>query len=349
MPELPFSHITRLGWIALVLACAGLCIYAFARKAAAMRAFADAGLLAALVPDLSRARQYVKAILALVAMTFVVLAAMGPRWGTYYEDALRPQLDLIVCLDVSRSMLAEDAGMSRLERAKDDIKRLVPRLGGGTIGLVAFAGRAELVCPLTDDYEFYQLPVDDVGVHSVRLGGTNLAEALKVAAKSFERSGSYKRVIVVMTDGEDQGEGAVEAAVDAHKTGVDIYTIGIGDSGRGALIPIEQNGRKGYVMHEGQQHWSKLDEATLRQIAASGGGVYEPSRLVSGTERTLEWIYANRIAPAQTLEAQDRKVPRKWPRYHWPAAAALALLALETMIPERKAQRVGPAPNGATQ
>ena len=343
MPELPFSHFTRLGWLALVVGCAALCIYGFARKAAAMRMFADSGLLAALVPDFSKARQYVKAILALVAMTFVVVAAMGPRWGTYFEDALRPKLDMIICLDVSRSMLAEDAGMSRMERAKDDIKRLIPRLGGGSIGLVAFAGRAELICPLTDDYEFYKLTVDDVGVHSVRLGGTNLAAALQTAAKGFDRAGTYKRVIVVMTDGEDQGEGAVEAAAEAHKSGIDIYTIGIGDADRGALIPIETNGRKGYVMHDGQQHWSKLDETGLRQIAAAGGGVYEPSRLVSGSERTLEWLHANRIAPAQTMEAQDRKVPRKWPRYHWPAGAALILLMIETMIAERKGKSAGPA------
>lgn len=336
MPELPFSHFTRLGWLGLVVLCAILCIYGFARKAAAMRLFADSGLLSSLVPDLSWARQYVKAILTLIAMACVVLAAMGPRWGTYFEDALRPQLDMIICLDVSRSMLAEDAGMSRMERAKDDIKRLIPRLGGGSIGLVAFAGRAELVCPLTDDYDFYKLTVEDVGVHSVRLGGTNLAAALQTAAKGFDRVGNYKRVIVVMTDGEDQGEGAVEAAVEAHKSGIDIYTIGIGDAGRGALIPIETNGRKGYVMHDGQQHWSKLDETGLRQIAAAGGGVYEASRLVTGSERTLEWLHANRIAPAQTMEAQDRKVPRKWPRYHWPAGAALILLAIETMIAERR-------------
>lgn len=347
MPELPFSHFMRLGWIGLVVLCALACIYGFARKAAAMRMFADADLLSALVPDLSRARQYVKAILALIAMSLVVIAAMGPRWGTYYEDVLRPQLDMIICLDVSRSMLAEDAGMSRMERAKDDIKRLIPRLGGGSIGLVAFAGRAELVCPLTDDYDFYKLTVDDVGVHSVRLGGTNLAEAIKVAAKGFDRAGNYKRVIVVMTDGEDQGEGAVEAATEAHKSGVDIYAIGIGDSGRGALIPIETNGRKGYVMHDGQQHWSKLDETGLRQIAAAGGGVYEPSRLVTGSERTLEWLHANRVAPAQTMEVQDRKVPRKWPRYHWPAGAALVLLAIETMIAERKG-KTNQAGNGVT-
>lgn len=343
MLELPFSHFTRLAWLALVAGCAVLCIYGFSRKAAAMRMFADSGLLAALVPDLSRPRQYVKALLVMVAMTFVVLAAMGPRWGTYYEDVLRPQLDIMICLDVSRSMLAEDAGMSRIERAKDDIKRLLPRLAGGSIGLVAFAGRAELICPLTDDYDFYRLTVDDVGVHSVRLGGTNIAAALQAAAKGFDRVGTSKRVIVVMTDGEDQGEGAIDAATEAHKAGIDIYTIGIGDPVRGALIPIETNGRKGYVMYDGQQHWSKLDEVGLRQIAAAGGGAYEPSRLVTGSERTLEWLYANRIAPAQTMEAQDRKAPRKWPRYHWPAGAALILLAIETMIAERKAKPAGPA------
>jgi len=336
MFELPFSHFHRLAWLLLVVVCAAVAVYGFARKSAALRSFAEAGLLAALVPDLSRARQYVKAILTLVAMTCMVAAAMGPRWGTYYEDVFRPQLDIMICLDVSRSMLAEDAGMSRLERAKDDIKRLIPRLSGASIGLVAFAGRAELVCPLTDDYEFYKMTLDDVGVHSARLGGTNLAEALKTAAKSFEQTGPHKRVIFVMTDGENHGEGVVDAATDVHKSGVDIYTIGIGDADRGGLIPTDNNGRPGYVMHDGQQVWSKLDEATLRQIATAGGSVYEPSRLVSGSERTLEWLYNNRVAPSQTMEAEEKKAPRKWPRYHWPAGAALILLAVETMIAERR-------------
>jgi len=145
-------------------------------------------------------------------------------------------------------------------------------------------------------------------------------------------------VVIVMTDGEDHGASAVDAATEAHKSDVDVFAIGIGDAGRGGLIPTDSNGRRGYMMHDGQQLWSKLDEATLRQIVAAGGGAYEPSRLVTGTERTLEWMYANRIAPTQTFEAQDKKAPRKWPRYHWPAGAALILLALETMIGERRSK-----------
>jgi len=341
MSDLQIDNPAALRWLLLVVLCGLVMAYGFARKAAALRAFASANLLPALAPDLSRGRQYVKAAMILAAMVCIVLALTGPRWGTYYEQVQQRQIDLMVCLDVSRSMLAEDAGMSmsRLDRAKDDIQRLLGRLSGGSIGLVAFAGKAALVCPLTDDYEFYRLILEDVGPHSAPLGGTNLGEAIAAAVKGFAPGRRAQRVILLLTDGEDHGDRAVEEARLARERGVLLFTIGIGDAEQGALIPLVQDGRKTFLQYENQQVWSRLDPARLRTIAAVGGGEYYPSGQITPTQRTLEWIYDQRLRPLEQQLNKQRQVPRQYPRFHWPAAAALALLVLEMLISERRGGR----------
>ena len=233
-------------------------------------------------------------------------------------------------------MLAKDAGMARLDRAKDDIKQLLDVLSGGMVGLVAFAGAADLACPLTDDYEFVRLVLDDVHIHSAPMGGTDMGAAIAAGVKAFSRVGRQHRVILLLTDGEDHGGRGREAAAKAHEQGIQIYAIGIGNAERGALVPVMKDGRESYLMHEGQQLWSKLDPTTLDEIARAGGGEYHPSAQVTGTQRTLEWLYSEKIAPTLQLTADDRKVRRLYPRFHWLAALALGLLLVESMVGERK-------------
>ncbi|MBN2561585.1 MAG: VWA domain-containing protein [Phycisphaerae bacterium] len=336
MSDLQIDNVDRLRWLLVVVGCALVIVYGFARKKSAMRAFVSVDLLGVLAPDVSLARQYFKAILLLLAMTCVVLALIGPRWGTYWEDAVQRQLDLMVCLDVSRSMLAEDAGMSRLDRAKDDVKRLLDKLGGGSIGLVTFAGKAELACPLTDDYEFYRLALEDVGVHSAPLGGTDLGEAISAAAKAFGGGTQQQRVILLMTDGEDHGETAVREAKQARERGILVYTIGIGDEQQGDRIPVVQDGQRAYLVYDDQQVWSKMDPTQLRAIALAGGGEYHPSGQITPTQRTLEWVYEQRLAPMEQQMKERKQVARLYARFHWPAALALVLLMLETIVSERR-------------
>ncbi len=308
MSDLQIDNPAALRWLLLVVLCGLVVAYGFARKTAALRAFATVNLLPVLAPDLSRGRQYLKAALILVAMACIVLALTGPRWGTYYEQVQQRQIDLMVCLDVSRSMLAEDAGMSRLDRAKDDINRLLGRLSGGSIGLVAFAGKATLVCPLTDDYEFYRLMLEDVGPHSAPLGGTNLGEAIAAAVKGFTPGRQAQRVVLLLTDGEDHGDGAVEEARRAHERGVLLFTVGIGDAKQGALIPLVQDGRRTFLQYDDQQVWSRMDPTRLKAIAAAGGGEYHPSGQITPTQRTLEWIYDQRLRPLEQQLNKQRQV-----------------------------------------
>lgn len=337
MSDFHLDSVHQLKWLVLLPLAAAICIYGLARRRAALRAFASDRLMSILAPDISLSRQIVKAVLIGLAIVFLVLALTGPRWGTYYEPVQSRKMDMVVCLDVSRSMLAEDAGMSRLERAKDDIRRLLDKIAGGQIGLVAFAGRAELVCPLTDDYDFYRLALDDVGMHSVTVGGTNIGAAIATASKTFGDSKGKNRAIILMTDGEDtQGGTGVEEAKKAHAKGINIYTIGIGDTERGALIPIERDGQKTYLKYEDQQVWSKMDTRALKELAAIGGGEYQPSKQVNARQRTLEWLYTDRLAPNEERSMKEKKLPRQYARFHWFAAIALGLLLLEPLISERR-------------
>lgn len=338
MDDLKLDNVNQLKWLLLVAVCAGALVYGFARRRQALATFASVKLIGVLVPDISISKQYAKAGLTLAAMTLLVLAMIGPRWGTYYEDAIQRQLDLMICLDVSRSMLAEDAAMSRLDRAKDDIKRLLDKLGGGSIGLVAFAGKAELVCPLTDDYEFYRLALEDVGPHVAQLGGTNLGEAIKTAVKGLGDKGRKQRVVILITDGEDTfGSHPDEEAKKARQDGINVFCIGVGDSQRGGLIPVQKDGQKTYVMYNEEQVWSKMNPDELQTIALAGGGEYHPSGQVTANLRTLEWLYAEKLMPREERTTKERRVPRQYARFAWPAGLALGLLVLESLIRERRA------------
>jgi Ca-activated chloride channel homolog len=248
----------------------------------------------------------------------------------------------VICLDVSNSMLAEDAGMSRLGRAKDDINRLLDQLHGGMVGLVAFAGRASVVCPLTDDYDFYRLALDDVGPYTVPMGGTNLGDAIASAVKAFGDQRREQRAILVMSDGEDHGDTAVKEAAKAKEQGILVYAIGIGDDQRGALIPFEKDGQRTYLKYNDQQLWSKMDPVMLRAIADAGGGEYHPSGQVTPTQRTLEWLYTEKLVPMEKRAMEKRQVQQQYARFHWPATLALVLLMLETVMGERR--RTSPTP-----
>lgn len=247
------------------------------------------------------------------------------------------QLDLMICLDVSRSMLAEDAGMSRLNRAKDDINRLLDRMAGASIGLVAFAGKAQLVCPLTDDYEFYRLELEDVGPHSAPLGGTNISEALIAARRSFGPPAARERAIVLITDGEDQGGTATDEAHAAfNDQNIRVFAIGIGDDRDGAFIPIENDGMRSLLSYQGEPVRTKLNPEKLHAIARAGGGEYQPSGQVTSRERTLEWIYRNRLLPSLKENESEQQSERLYDRAHWFAIAALALLLIEMFMDDRR-------------
>lgn len=328
--DIRFEHLRYVHLLWIVAALLALTVYGFARKRRALQRFATISVLGDLLPDFSLRRQWLKAVLVLAGMAVLVGGVIDPRWGVYWEEVPRRGVDIIFVLDVSRSMLAEDVAPNRLERAKQDIRDMLEVLGGDRVGLVTFAGVATLKCPLTTNYGSFRMTLDEVGTQAAARGGTLLGDAVRVAAESFVDPVKKYKLIVVLSDGEDQGSYPVEAARKVQtERGIRVFTVGLGDASEGARVPLEQAGPKTYLQHNGQEVWTKMDPTTLQQMALAGDGAYIPAgtRIVD-----LGQIYQERMAPSEQREFESSRVQVYKVRYQWFAGLALALLLIETAV-----------------
>ena len=274
-----------------------------------------------------------KSLLIVAATGFLILALAQPRWGYRWEDLKQEGVDVIVAIDVSNSMLAEDIKPNRLERAKRKIKDLINMMQGDRIGIVAFAGTSFVQCPLTLDYSAAEIFLDIIDTDLIPVQGTDLGHAVRTAIKAFEPEDDNSRSLILITDGEDHGGEIIKAAEEAQKAHVKIFAIGIGQEA-GAPIPrFGQNG--GFKTNEGGDIvLSKLDEFTLQQIAIMTGGSY--ARSVTG-DMDLNAIYLKNIK--RKIEKKELKSTRRkiWnERYQWFILASLLCLIIETITRERK-------------
>jgi len=230
-----------------------------------------------------------------LCFAFLILALMRPQWGLRYVTTPRAGAEIMICLDVSRSMLAEDVAPNRLERAKAEITDLLSYLREDKVGLIAFAGRATILSPLTPDFGFLRLVLDNAGPQSVTRGGTRLEEPLRKALKGFGPPGESSRAILLITDGEDHDSLPLDAAKQAAELGVRIIAIGFGDeAGSEIRVSDPQTGARTLLRDaEGQPVRSRLDGDMLRQLALETGGAYVPA----GTGLLdLESIYETHIS-----------------------------------------------------
>ncbi len=229
-------------------------------------------------------------------------------------------------------MLATDIAPNRLTRARLAALELMQKAGTDRMGLVAFAGDAFLECPLTIDNTAFQQCVQALDVNTIPQGGTAIAAAIKTALTAF-KEGNHHKVLVLFTDGEDNDTGALEAAQDAAKAGLKIFTVGIGTE-KGELVRLaEANGNSDYVRDEqGNVVKSHLNEALLQQIAGVTGGFYLPLRGAN----TIDTLYERGLAPLPKSEGKERLVRRYHEQFHWPLAAAILLLLAEMFLPERR-------------
>lgn len=240
-----------------------------------LQKWGDQLLLNRLMPDFSASRTFVKFVLWIVAFGIMILALARPQFGTKMAEVKRKGIEMIIALDVSNSMMAEDIQPSRLENAKMAISKLVDRLENDKIGLIVFAGDAYIQMPVTTDYQAAKLFLNSINTQIVPRQGTAIGSAIHLAMRSFTPNSEKSRAIVIITDGENHEEDAVEAAKEAAAAGIIIHTIGIG-SVQGVPIPVSSAGnQKDYRKDEnGQVIISKLNEELLRQIAEAGGGTY---------------------------------------------------------------------------
>ncbi len=306
------------------------------RRAQACRLFAEAGLLEHLTRSVSRARRAWKAGLVMAAAAAIVLALARPAWNPKPKTVQRQGRDVVFLLDVSRSMMAEDLAPNRLERAKLAISDCVEKLQGDRVALVAFAGNATVQCPLTLDYGFFRMMLDEVTPDSVTRGGTLIGDALRKALDDvFDDQEKQFKDIILITDGEDHDSFPVDAAQKVGERGIRILAIGLGDENQGTRIPVSDGqGRKTFLTHNGQEVWSKLDADTLRKMVNNTpGGRY--LNVATGAF-DLGAIYLDLIATADKKEVEAKTVTLYEEKFQVFVALAILLLAIEMAIGERR-------------
>jgi Ca-activated chloride channel family protein len=294
--------------------------------------FIEARLLSQLTVGVSPARQKIRFALVILAVAFLILALARPQRGFDLQEVEQRGLDIVVAVDTSKSMLATDIAPNRLARARLAALELMQKAGTDRMGLVAFAGNAFLECPLTIDNTAFQQCVQALDVNAIPQGGTAIAAAIKTALTAF-KEGNHHKVLVLFTDGEDNDTGALEAAQDAAKAGLKIFTVGIGTAAGDLLRVTDANGNSDYVRDEqGNVVKSHLNEALLQQIAGATGGFYVPLRGAN----TIDTLYERGLAPLPKSEGKERLVRRYHEQFHWSLAAAILLLLAEIFLPERR-------------
>lgn len=329
-------------WVALLVApcLVAFFVWAWRRKQAAMAAFVPVRLFETLLLGYSARREKIRFVLLGLAVFFTLLALAKPRWGFALEEVQQRGLDMVVAIDTSRSMLAPDLPPNRLERAKLACYDLLKQARTDRLGLVAFAGSAFLQCPLTFDNEAFRLSLSAVDTKIIPQGGTALAEAIRTATEAFKTEENNYKILILLTDGEDHDSGAVEAAKEAAKHGVKIFTIGVGTPGGELLSYTDENGQQAYIRDDaGNIVRSKLDENMLREIATVGGGFYLP---LSGA-KTMETLYEKGLAPLPKSESSSKFIRRYQERFQWPLAVVIVLLLIEWLLqtqPEHDAKKL---------
>jgi len=308
------------------------------RRAARLRTALGTPLLPRLTHALDPRRRVLKQALVVAALALITLALAQPQQGREPLKIERTGVDVVLALDVSRSMLAADVdGTNRLAAARAALRNLLERLGGDRVGLVAFAGEAFLAAPLTRDHVAVERALDSLTPASVSEPGSNLAKAIERAREGFDRGSEGPRVLLLISDGEQlQGDSAAAARA-AVAGGVAVHSAGIGSS-TGARLPVPG----GFVRNAfGREVVSRLDERVLLQTASAGRGRYV--RIVGRDSDVLVGWFAQASAGLpRSTESRGVGDPRE--RFQWPLAAALGLLGGEWLLGERRRRRKGATP-----
>jgi Ca-activated chloride channel family protein len=341
--NIPFDNLGALWLLAVVPASSALILYGVHRRRRALDRFSSPTLAPLLALRISPVRQAIRAALLVIAVSWLVTAILGPRWGMYLQKQKVRGIDLVVAVDVSRSMLAPDLLPNRLEFAKNVIaQQLLERplfSDAHRLGLMAFAGSTSLKVPLTTDRLSFRSKLEALRVGSAPRGGTALGKAIVAACDLFVKSPEQAtKVILLFTDGEDHEGGPVDEAERARRErGILVYTVGVGNPSftSGVQVPGDDAKSSKPLLYDGQIVFSKLDVEGLRRIAEAGGGRFSPVGDFHAQ--------ASHLANLRGTELSAEERMRHVPRYQWFVAAALICLGLETTIREGRATQKGSA------
>jgi len=295
-----------------------------------MERFAEPELLDRLTGDIRRGGRIIRSTFLLAALGLMLLALAGPRWGSHYQEVSQKGVDIMIVLDVSTSMLVSDVKPDRLERARREISDFIQVVQGDRVGLVAFSGAAFTQCPLTLDYGALSMFLNELRPDLIPVPGTDLGAAIERAISSFDTQSETDRVILLITDGEDNEDKGLQAARDAARDGIKIFVFGIGGPFRGDPVPAGE-GKGGFKKDkDGNLILSKLNEEGLSEIASITGGSY--IRSVAG-DLDLDLLYFEGIrsrTEAATLKSGKIKVYEE--RFAIFVIAAFLFLLLEGLI-----------------
>ena len=329
------------GWLAAgLVACLGL-IWLWrrydSRQYAALARFVSGHLRSQLTQSVSIARRRAQRGLMLTSLLLLFVALAGPLVGFRWEEISRRGNDIVIAVDTSRSMSTPDVKPDRLTRAKLAIDDFTRKLDGDAVGLVAFAGDAFLVCPITLDYGAFHESLNAVDTDIIPRGGTNIASAIHEAQAALRRRPGSDKILILVTDGEDlEGDALIAAQAAARQDSLKIYTIGVGTA-QGDLIPVSADRGSGFVKDDsGAFVKSRLDEDALKAIAAATGGLYAP---LGAQGEGLDTIYEARLAPLLKHDLASRQQRVYIERYQWPLAGSLTLLLLSQIIGNRRRLR----------
>lgn len=301
--------------------------------------FGDNNLVNKLLPRVSYRLKNWKFVLFTFAIGSLFLSIANPQIGSKLDKVKRKGIDMIIAVDISNSMLAEDIKPDRLTRAKREISKLVDNLEGDRIGIIVFAGKAYTQLPITTDYSAAKMFLSSVNTDFISTQGTSIAAAIEMGRSTFkdaeDENKERNKAIIIITDGEDHEEGAVEQTKDAANEGIKIYTIGMGTA-KGAPIPIFNNKQRvGYKKdNEGHTVISRFNESLLKTIAEEGNGVYvSASNSYSSLKIILDEINKMNKTEIETQTFKDYES-----RFQIFAAIAIILLLIETLLGERKTE-----------
>ncbi|HLF18124.1 MAG TPA: VWA domain-containing protein [Candidatus Omnitrophota bacterium] len=283
-------------------------------------------------------RKYrLKTILIFFVFLFSILALARPQWGFEWQELKREGMDIFIVVDTSKSMLTQDVKPNRLERTKLAIADFVTRLKGDRIGLIAFAGDAFYLCPLTVDYNGFLLSFNDLDTNTVPRGGTNIEQAIEEAMKGYDDTPSEFKAIIVMTDGDNLEGDPLKKAREAKAAGIKIYTVGIGTP-EGELIQVHNE--KGEIEFlkdsEGNFVKSRLNERLLQQIALTTDGIYVKA---SGIQFGLDVIYEQELSKGAKREIESKMEKKYYERFQFPLTLVVIMLLIETLLTTRRKEK----------
>lgn len=310
-----------------------LFLYVQLWKRKKQREFGDLELVRKLSPERSVFKPTLKFILLIIALVGLILGLVNPKIGTKMETIKREGIDIVFAIDVSKSMLAEDVAPNRLEKSKQIVSQIINQLGNDRIGIVAYAGSAFPVLPITTDYSVSKMFLQSMNTSIVSSQGTSLDDAIKLSSTYFDKGNKTSKLLILISDGEDHSEGATEAAAEANKNGMKIITIGVG-TGKGGPIPIKQNGVVQSFKRDNNNEVviTKLNQESLKEIAKATKGGY-----VSGnsTKEVLNYV-KKALDNIQKTEFEATQMADFESQFQWFLGIAFALLFVDILFLDRR-------------